>query len=399
MKNTELKIPALRFPEFSGEWEETRLGEVSESFSGGTPSVGNKTFYGGEIPFIKSGEIRLSKTADYITEEGLNNSSARLVNKGDILYALYGATSGEVGISKIDGAINQAVLCIRSSLNHYFLFSQLNHYKTQITHTFLQGGQGNLSGQIVKELKVYFPSLPEQQKIADFLSAVDKRLQLLKDKKTKLEEYKRGVMQRIFSQELRFTRPDGSAYPDWELKRLKQFVDQFIVPMRDKPKFLDGNIPWCRIEDFEGKYLYKSKSNQGVSKNVVRDMNLKIYPINTLLVSCSANLGICAIVKKELITNQTFIGLVPNHNLIHVEFLYYIMGLSCKRLNALSSGTTISYLSREEFEKFTIEYPHLDEQRQIADFLSAIDDKITLLTKQIESTEQYKKGLLQQMFV
>lgn len=209
-----------------------------------------------------------------------------------------------------------------------------------------------------------------------------------------LNLYKKGVMQRIFSQEIRFKDDNGNNFADWEEKRLGEIISRFIVPMRDKPTDLTGSIPWCRIEDFEGKFLYKSKSNQGVSEKTVEEMNLKIYPINTLLVSCSANLGFCAITKSELVTNQTFIGLVPIENKVNVEFLYYVMKLSSRRLNVLSSGTTISYLSREQFEKFKIKIPGIREQEKIANFLSAIDKKINLVDKQLE-----KAQTLQQMFV
>ena len=104
--------PSYRFANYTEHWEEKKLGEVSTSFSGGTPAAANKKYYGGEIPFIRSAEINSDTTELFLTKEGLDNSSAKLVKEGDILYALYGATSGEVGISKINGAINQAVLSI-----------------------------------------------------------------------------------------------------------------------------------------------------------------------------------------------------------------------------------------------------------------------------------------------
>jgi len=214
-----------------------------------------------------------------------------------------------------------------------------------------------------------------------------------------LEQYKKGVIQKIFSQEIRFKDDNGNSFPKWTIVRLDSIISNFIVPMRDKPKELDGEIPWCRIEDFDGKYLLLSKSGQGVTKGTVKAMNLKIYPINTLLVSCSANLGFCAIVKRELITNQTFIGLVPDENKVDVEFLFYVMILASRKLNILSSGTTISYLSRESFEKFEIKLPCLAEQIKIANFLSSIDEKINCCTLPLEKTEAFKKGLLQQMLV
>ena len=121
---TQRLIPKLRFPEFSGEWEVKKLGDISKVFSGGTPISSNKSYYSGKIPFIKSGEISAAQTEQNISGIALKASSAKIVESGDILYALYGATSGQVAISRIKGAINQAVLCIRPDAERYFIYSK-----------------------------------------------------------------------------------------------------------------------------------------------------------------------------------------------------------------------------------------------------------------------------------
>lgn len=169
------KIPAVRFKGFEDDWEQRKLGDVSESYSGGTPSVGNKSYYGGPIPFIRSAEINSESTELFLTEEGLSNSSARMVSKGDILYALYGATSGEVGRSHINGAINQAILAIlpHDGYDSEFLMQWLRRSKQSIIDVYLQGGQGNLSGAIVKALEVNFPSLAEQRQIGNYFQSLD----------------------------------------------------------------------------------------------------------------------------------------------------------------------------------------------------------------------------------
>ena len=161
-------------------WEQRKLGDVSESFSGGTPSVGNKRYYDGSIPFIRSAEINSESTELFLTEEGLTNSSARMVSKGDILYALYGATSGEVGRSRINGAINQAILAIlpHDGYDSEFLMQWLRKSKQSITDVYLQGGQGNLSGAIVKALEVDFPSVIEQRQIGNYFQSFDNLITL-----------------------------------------------------------------------------------------------------------------------------------------------------------------------------------------------------------------------------
>ena len=152
-------IPELNFGLSSTEWNEFELGKITLSYSGGTPQSENPVYYGGDIPFIRSGEISSDLTSLHITQAALENSSAKLVEKGDILYALYGATSGEVSRSQIDGAINQAVMAIKpdEGFDFEFITQLLRKNKKKIINTFLQGGQGNLSGAIIKSLVFKFP--------------------------------------------------------------------------------------------------------------------------------------------------------------------------------------------------------------------------------------------------
>ena len=192
--NKNLNVPHLRFPEFSGEWEIARLGDVCKFFSGGTPSSTNKDFYDGDIPFIRSGEIHSNSTELYITEAGLNSSSAKIVEQGDLLLALYGATSGDIAISKIKGAINQAVLCIRTNHDNFFLKSCWERHCEKLLQTYLQGGQGNLSAEIVKSIKMSFPSYLEQKKISGLLSLIEERISTQKKIIEKYESLIRGLI-------------------------------------------------------------------------------------------------------------------------------------------------------------------------------------------------------------
>ena len=181
-----------------GEWEDKKLGEISKTFSGGTPQSSNKSFYEGTIPFIKSGEISKNTTEQCINDLALEKSSAKLVKKGDLLYALYGATSGQVAISQIDGAINQAVLCIRSELNTKYLLNFLLLKKEEILTTYLQGGQGNLSASILKEIYIPTPCLAEQTKIANFLSAIDQKIEVVAQQIEQAKTWKKGLLQQMF---------------------------------------------------------------------------------------------------------------------------------------------------------------------------------------------------------
>lgn len=198
-KNGE-KIPEIRFAGFNDDWEERKLGEITTSYSGGTPSAGNSSYYKGDIPFIRSGEINSSKTELFLTEEGFNNSSAKLVEVGDILYALYGATSGEVGISQINGAINQAILAIKpiEGYESQFIMQWLKLQKQKIIDKYLQGGQGNLSGTIVKDLFLRIPDSKEQKKIGQFFKQLDDTIALHQRKIDELKLMKKSMLQKMF---------------------------------------------------------------------------------------------------------------------------------------------------------------------------------------------------------
>ena len=164
----------------SHSWEQRELGSITSSYSGGTPTAGKAEYYDGDIPFIRSGEINEEKTELFLSELGYKNSSAAMVEKGDILYALYGATSGEVSISKLKGAINQAILAIKPNEGYdsEFLMQWLRNQKDNIISTYLQGGQGNLSGTIVKSLKVDITTYDEQQAIGAYFRNLDNLITL-----------------------------------------------------------------------------------------------------------------------------------------------------------------------------------------------------------------------------
>ncbi len=182
---------------YDGDWEVAPIGSVTSSFSGGTPNSSNSSYYSDTgIPFIRSGEIGSNKTELYLSDQGLANSAAKMVEQGDLLYALYGANSGECSISKINGAINQAILCIRSdTVDIRFLNYVLSSMKDWIVATFLQGGQGNLSGAIIKKLKIAYPEKDEQRAIVEIIQSQDAVIDKLQEELQKFKERKKALMQ------------------------------------------------------------------------------------------------------------------------------------------------------------------------------------------------------------
>ncbi|PNT90336.1 restriction endonuclease subunit S [Clostridium thermosuccinogenes] len=188
----------------------------------------------------------------------------------------------------------------------------------------------------------------------------------------------------------------GEIPEHWDITKLG-YRARMIVPMRDKPTEFNGNIPWIRIEDVDGKYIEDSKSEQRVSEELVKKMNLKVYPIGTVLCTCSCNMGSTVIVKKPLISNQTFIGIVPMKDL-DSTFLYYAMNANSKRLQHLAEGAIQQYLSRHDFEHLKLAFPDKKEQTAIANFLdqktAEIDGLIAEKEKLIELLQEKRQAII-----
>jgi len=186
---------------------------------------------------------------------------------------------------------------------------------------------------------------------------------------------------------------------DWEQRKLIYIFNDFVVPMRDKPKVFSGTTPWTRIEDIEGRYINTSLSGQFVSDETIKSMNLKVIPKGSLIVSASATFGVVAIVNNDLITNQTFIGLVPNKD-FDIDFLYSLFEAPTTKgkLLKLSAGSTIFYIARESFENLVLSVPSKEEQIKISKVFKSIDDSITLHQRKLEHLNLKKKALLQKLF-
>jgi type I restriction enzyme S subunit len=200
-----------RLPGFNGEWEVKRLGEIAFCFSGGTPPTEVDAYYGGDIPWITSGDLNKGYITDVegrITAVGLSNSSAKMVEADTLLIALYGATSGVTAISKIRAAINQAVLAIIPPEDSpTYLYFKLTSLKDWLISTYTQGGQPNLSGDIVKYVEFPLPSVLEQTAIATILSDMDAELAALEQRRNKTRALKQAMMQELLTGRTRLVAP------------------------------------------------------------------------------------------------------------------------------------------------------------------------------------------------
>ena len=289
----------------------------------------------------------------------------------------------------------------------YFYYASANLHQ-EVLRLSAKSTVDSIRLPMLQNFPVVIPSVPEQVAIARYLDYVDVRVRRLTEAKRKLvgllTEYKQAIVHRAVTRGLDPNVPLknsdiewlGMVPQHWEINRLG-YCSSLIVPMRDKPERLDGNIPWVRIEDFSGQYLKGSKTNQGVSMETVTKMNLKVFPKGTVLCSCSCTMGATAIADTPLVSNQTFIGIVPKSNL-KSEYVYWLMQVSKEHLTKIATGAIQQYLSRGDFSRLRISVPPISEQVAIVEYLdrttAEIDTAVARAERQIELLNEYRTRLI-----
>lgn len=390
--NDKKLVPELRFPEFEkdGEWHIEKLCNIANTFSGGTPSVNNRDYYNGVIPFIRSGEINNTITELSLTHLGVEKSSAKIVEKGTILYALYGATSGEVAISKIRGAINQAILAVIPNANYStrYVYQFLKKEKTVITNHFLQGGQGNLSGTIINNLSIPFPSYIEQQKIAECLSSIDEEISAIKEKVEQLKVHKKGLMQKLFPitgkfvPELRF--PEFEKDKEWKEMSIADYCDVFTGGEAPKNISKEHNNIMKYPIYANGKDVYGYTDSYRIDKDAV------------CISSIGANTGAIFYYKAFFTPIIRLKVVIPKDNTVQTPYLYYF--LTTRKITG-KKDAGIPNLNANDIKIILIMYPSSPaEQQKIAECLLSIDELISLYENKVTVLEQHKKGLMQRLF-
>ena len=408
-------FPKLRFQEFDGAWSNSKIDDIAVVTSGGTPSRSNLTFWDGNIPWVTTSLVDfniIQSAEEFITQKGLDNSSAKLFPKNTILMAMYGQgiTRGKVAILGIDATTNQACAAIKLQSNYdtQFIFQNLMSRYEEIRDLSNDGGQKNLSAGIIKEIEVYYPEKTEQIKIASFLSVVDEKISQFNQKHELLSQYKQGMMQKLFSQQIRFKADDGSEFGEWEKVKLGDLVD-LISGFAFKSDYF--------AED--GHKLITPKNFTTTGKASFTDINTKwtteetdekyICCPNDLLVLLTDLTQSCELLGKPVLLNQDNGNVLLNQRIVKVitrqkiqnSFLLYLLLTDSyhELIVSTASGTTVKHSSNKVLQSYTFELPCLEEQTKIANFLSAIDQKIEVVAQQIEQAKTWKKGLLQQMFI
>lgn len=384
------------------------MGSIAKVTSGGTPSRENIKYWNGSIPWVTTSEVKdctITKCNQSITPLGLKNSSAKIFPKGTVLIAMYGQgqTRGRSAVLGVEAATNQAcaALLMNDLTQPYFVFYNINKRYTELRDLANDGSQKNLSGGLISSLNIFIPQLPEQQKIASFLSAVDKKIDLLRQKKTELELYKKGLMQKIFSQVIRFKSDDGSDFPDWEEVALGEVLKEHKEKSSGSETVFSVSVSKGLVDQVE--HLGRSFSAVDTSHYN------KVKPGDVVYTKSPTGSFPLGIIKQSTVTNDVIVS--PLYGVFTPETLHLGKMLDAFFESEINVSNYLTPLvqkgakntiacTNKRFLEGKVTLPRsAEEQRKIASFLSAIDSKIQKTSAQIEQMETFKKGLLQQMFV
>lgn len=384
--------------------------DICHCFSGGTPNTSNRSYYNGHIPFLRSGDIHSDQTELFIAEKAIDESSAKMVRKGDLLFALYGATSGECDISKVDGAINQAILCIRpndsSEIDIRYLKELLCFKKSSILSKYLQGGQGNLSAQTIMGLSIRIHDYKEQQKIADFFTALDEKIRIQLNTVDKLNAIKTGMLAKVFSYENTL---------DWTVRKFDEIfaLNRTFPVSRDQisdecDKTSDNSklIHYGDILTIYGNIVNPKSDSIGY---LVTDVNAKdddyLCDGDIVFANYAEDYAVGKAIELygvncKLLSGNNTIAARPKVTFASGYLSYFFNSpLFKSQVRTLATGTNVMFLTKSSIQTTSISFPSIEEQKKISNLLNTLDNKIAVCNKKLEALKQLKKAFMQRMFV
>lgn len=415
------KIPKLRFPEFEGVWEKKKLGQIYKFKVTNSFSRADLNYENGFIKNIHYGDIHtqfatlfdIVKEAVPFVNQEINTDRIEEENYcqvGDLIFADASEDYNDIGkCIEIVNLNNEKVLSglhtllarpEKSKMASGFAghLMKSHNVKLQIQREAQGTKVLSITSGRLSQVDLVYPSLSEQQKIASFFTAIDQKISHLKRKKKLLEQYKKGVMQKIFTQEIRFKDDNGQEFPKWEKKKLGELTYKTGKKNKDSTPF-----PIYSINNREG-FLPQGDQFEGVDSNS-RGYDISLYKIieEKTFAYNPARINVGSIGfsgdLKNIIISSLYVCFKTKQGLEDAYLLHYLKTFQFNKsvLQNVEGGVR-DYLFYENFSNIKINLPTNKEQLKIISFLSAIDYKINHTQKQIEKSEVWKKGLMQQMF-
>ncbi len=375
-------VPVLRFPEFEGEWKHKKIGDLLEIGSGK------------DYKDLRKGNIPVFGTGGYMTSVNKylhDGKSVAIGRKGTIDKPVF--LEGKFWTVDTLFYTHSFRNCFPEFV--YYLFNRVNWLKYNEAT-----GVPSLSKGTIEKIKIVIPLSDEQQKIAAFLGAVDEKIAAFRKKKALLEDYKKGWMQKLFSQELRFKDDEGKDFPDWEEGRLGHLCD-VRDGTHDSPKYQNTGHPLITSKNLLPSGKLDMENVSYISSKDYEDINKRSkVDVGDILFGMIGTIGNPVRVDRDCFAIKN-VALIKKKTKLLLSYLIHYLSSSyiAKQFYMQNAGGTQKFLSLGIIREIRIKFPNPDEQKKIADFLAALDDKISLVSEELDKAKAFKKGLLQQMFV
>lgn len=402
-------MPKLRLKDSEGrefpEWGGKCLEKIASIYDG-VHQTPNYVETG--VPFVSVENINdLENTNKFISLEDFKKDFKVYPEKDDILMTRIGDIGTSALVPKEGFAYYVSLALIKTKknaiipkfLNQYIKSNIFQHelYKRSLQYAFPKKiNKGEIGKCVVK-----VPSLPEQQKIADLLTTVDHQIDIQSQRVEAMKTRKKGLLQKIFSQEIRFKNDNGQNYPEWEKKTVGSLANNIVgggTPSTKNPAFYAGEIPWISSSDLVEDKINYLNITRFITQDAINRSATKLIPAQSVMIVCRVGVGKVAVNELPLCTSQDFMNLIVKEENSPVFIGYLLMNLMVKRRNSVQ-GTAIKGIPSAEIKKFKVLVPALPEQQKIADFLTTVDVQIDAEEKRLETMKTIKKGLLQQMFI
>ncbi|MGL5764934.1 MAG: restriction endonuclease subunit S [Sarcina sp.] len=395
-------VPKLRFKEFEGEWKEVILSSLFDKIRNSVDVESNKKYK--QIGIRSHGKGIFYK--DEVLGEELGNKRVFWIEPNVFIVNIVFAWERAIArtTEKERGMIASHRFPMYKPKKDILNLDYITYFfKTNRGQSLLElaspGGAGRnktLGQKEFDNLKFRIPTLKEQEKIARVLKSVDSLIEEQDGKVSDLELYKKGMMQKIFSQEIRFKDENGNIYPTWNITNIEEIaqIKMGFTPSTKDDGAWGGDIEWLSIAGMTNKYIYSG--NKKISNELLGKRTL--VPEDTLIMSFKLTIGRLAIVKKELMTNEAICQFYWKNKNILNEYMYgylstvNIASFGCRAAKGITLNT-------ESLNSIVVKLPCIEEQKKIADFLFNIDNLLEEEKKNLDDLREMKKGLLQQMFV
>lgn len=396
----QINTPKLRFPEFRDEWEMKIIKELFNVVSGSTPLRSNTSYYeNGNIPWVKTTDLNnslINDTSEKVTDIALNN--LKVLPKDTVLIAMYGGFNqiGRTGILNIKATTNQAISALikKGNYNSKFLQSYLNFNVKQWRRFAASSRKDpNITKRDIEKFKIPYTCLEEQEKIGGFFSKIDRQIELEEKKLDLLEQQKRGYMQKIFSQELRFKDENGNKYPNWQTVKIGSILKE------RKERSGDGEMLSVTINHGIVKFdEIDRKDNSSKDKSNYK----KVYKNDIAYNSMRMWQGASGKAEFDGIVSPAYTVVTPIENINSNFIAYYFKThnmIHKFRINSQGLTSDTWNLKYKQLKDIKISICSKEEQDKIADLLTILDIRIKKQNHKLEILNINKKGLLQKMFV